>query len=68
MTQNDNGNGHRRGLLRDLLDALLYLGRGLFARKNPDDSKTDDIFDSEEMGVDFESPDSNDSNGNGSRS
>ncbi|MBW4506374.1 MAG: hypothetical protein KME64_07685 [Scytonematopsis contorta HA4267-MV1] len=68
MTQNDNGNGHRRGLLSDLLDALLYLGRGLFARKNPHDPQTDDVFDSEDMGVDFESSEENNCNGNGSRS
>lgn len=60
--------GLNAALVRDLLDALLYLGRGLFARKNPDDPQTDDIFDSEEVGVDFESSDSNNSNGNGSRS
>jgi hypothetical protein len=61
-----NGNGHRKGFLRSLLDAIFYLGRGLFATRDPDNPESDIFYDSEETGVDLEQ--NEETNGNGKRS
>lgn len=65
MTDN-NGNGHRKGLLRSLLDAIFYLGRGLFVTRDPENPESDIFYDSEDAGVDLEQED--ETNGNGKRS
>ncbi len=51
MTENNNGNGHRRGLLRDFLDAVLWLGGVLWVKRNEENSEQDDFFTSEDLGT-----------------
>ncbi len=51
MTENNNGNGHRNGFLRDFLDAILWLGGVLWVRRNEEDSEQDEFFTSEELGT-----------------
>ncbi|MBW4511110.1 MAG: hypothetical protein KME64_32030 [Scytonematopsis contorta HA4267-MV1] len=62
MTDN-NGNAHRKGFLRSLLDAIFYLGRGLFAQRDPENLENDIFYDSEDTGVNLEKGD--ETNGNG---
>jgi hypothetical protein len=64
MTEDNNGNGHPKGLLKSLLDAIFYLGRGLFVQREPENPEIDVFYDSEDTGVNLEQGDETNGNGN----
>jgi hypothetical protein len=53
-----------KGLLKSLLGAIFYLGRGLFVRGDPENSEIEVFCDSEDTGVNLEQDDETNGNGN----
>ncbi len=50
LTQNNGKQNGKRNSLLDFLSAIIYLGRGLWVRRNPE-SKEDEFFTSEDLEV-----------------
>ncbi|MBW4512108.1 MAG: hypothetical protein KME64_37265 [Scytonematopsis contorta HA4267-MV1] len=61
LSNGNNGNDRRNRLL-DFLSFLLYLGRGVWVRRNPE-TKEDEFITSKDLGV--QNPDKQEEDGNG---